>query len=141
MQPEVMVVGGLFDNLLKSLIQMPDFAKADKPLLKTGVGNVLDSLKPTTNSLGGMVLDAAKTALLSIIDSWTLNAPALVVGASPEMMTEFAISGAKRKRSKADVEAAIIAEGGDVSKFSPFLLLLLQFAPGIIALIQKLLGK
>lgn len=138
---ELMVVGSIFDSLLKSLIQMPDFRKADTVMLKDGSGKVFDSLKPTTNSLGGMLLDGAKTALFSVIDSWKVAAPGvLVVGATPAAVTEHAISGA-RKRSREEVDKLIRSEGGDPSQFAPWILVILQLLPSAIELIRKLLGK
>lgn len=139
MDNDVMVVGGLFDNLLKSLIQWPDFKKADHAMLKQGIGLSLDALKPTTNSLGGMVIEAAKTALMGLVDTLKSSAP-LIVGASPEDREEQVV-GAGRKRSKKDVEDMIRAEGGDPKTFAPWLLLLLQFLPTAIELIRKLLNK
>lgn len=139
MEANEMVVGGLFDNLLKSLIQWPDFKKADHAMLKQGVGLALDALKPTTNALGSMLIDAAKTALQGLIDTLKAAAP-LVVGASPEAREE-AIVGAGRKRSKKEVEDMITAEGGDPKTFAPWILLLLQFLPTAIELIRKLLNK
>lgn len=130
---EPQVVGGIFDSLLKGLLGnlKPDFTKVDKVKLKQGIGLALDSLKTTiSGSLDDMLIDAVKSALEALIDGLgtpTPNAPLVV--------------GAKKKRTKEDVEAAIIAEGGNPSQFAPWLLLALQFAPQIIELIRKLLGK
>lgn len=133
MQDDVMVVGGIFDNILKGLLGSlkPDFSKLDKAKLKQGVGLMLDSLKPTmSGSLDDMLLDAAKTALEGFIDDLGVQSPSgpLVVGA-------------KRKRSREEVEDMIRAEGGEPKTFAPWLLLVLQFLPDAIALIKKLLGK
>ena len=130
---EPQVVGGIFDNLLKGLLGnlKPDFTKVDKVKLKQGIGLALDSLKTTiSGSLDDMLIDAVKSALDALIDGLgtpTPNAPLVV--------------GAKKKRTKEDVGAAILAEGGDPTKFAPWLMLVLQFAPQIIELIRKLLGK
>ncbi len=132
MESDVQVVGGVFDNILKGLLGSlkPDLPKIDKTLLKSGVGQCLDSLKPTmTGTLDDMLIDAAKAALNGIIDGFGVKEDGHLV------------VGAKRKRSKEEVEDAIRAEGGDPSTFAHWLLLALQFAPQIIELIRKLLGK
>lgn len=132
MENDVMVVGGIFDNILKGLLSnlKPDFKKLDKAKLKQGVGLALDSLKPTmSGSLDDMLLDAAKTALESVIDG-------IAVDQSGPMVV-----GARKKRSKEEVEELIKAEGGDPTKFALWVILLLQFLPTAIELIRKLLGK
>jgi len=132
MEPDVLVVGGLFDNILKGLLGnlKPDLSKIDKTQLKTGVGLCLDSLKPTmTGTLDDMLIDAAKSALNGIIDGLGVKADdKLVVGAS-------------KRRTAEEVEELIKAEGGDPKQFAPWLLLALQFLPTAVELIRKLLGK
>ena len=132
MEPDVLVVGGLFDNILKGLLGnlKPDLSKIDKTQLKTGVGLCLDSLKPTmTGTLDDMLIDAAKSALNGIIDGLGVKVDdKLVVGAS-------------KRRTAEEVEELIKAEGGDPKQFAPWLLLALQFLPTAVELIRKLLGK
>lgn len=133
MDNDVMVVGGIFDNILKGLLSnlKPDFSKLDKEKLKHGVALALDSLKPTmSGSLDDMLLDAAKNALAAVIDGLGVQAPngPLVVGA-------------KKRRSKEEVEEMIRAEGGDPKTFAPWIMLLLQFLPTAIDLIRRLLSK
>jgi len=132
MEPDVLVVGGLFDNILKGLLGSlkPDLSKIDKTQLKTGVGLCLDSLKPTmTGTLDDMLIDAAKSALNGIIDGLGVKADdKLVVGAS-------------KRRTAEEVEELIKAEGGDPKQFALWLLLALQFLPTAVELIRKLLGK
>lgn len=133
MENDVMVVGWLMDNILKGLLGSlkPDFTKLDKEKLKQGVGLALDSLKPTmSGSLDDMLLDAAKNALAAVIDGLGVASPSgpLVVGA-------------KKKRSKEEVEELIRAEGGDPKTFAPWILLVLQFLPTALDLIKRLLGK
>jgi len=129
---DVLVVGGLFDNILKGLLGnlKPDLSKIDKTLLKAGIGQCLDSLKPTmSGTLDDMLLDAAKSALDGIIDGLgKKEGDKLVVGA-------------KKRRSSEEVDELIRAEGGDPKTFAPWVLLALQFLPTAIELIRKLLGK
>lgn len=132
MEDDVMVVGGIFDGILKGLLSnlKPDFKKLDKAKLKQGVGLALDSLKPTmTGNLDDMLLDAAKSALESVID-----------GIAADQSGPLVV-GARKKRTKEEVEDLIRSEGGDPTKFAPWVLLLLQFLPTAIELIRKLLGK
>jgi len=132
MEPDVLVVGGLFDNILKGLLGnlKPDLSKIDKTQLKTGVGLCLDSLKPTmTGTLDDMLIDAAKSALNGIIDGLGVKAD------------DKLVVGAKHKRTAEEVEEMIKAEGGDPKQFAPWLLLALQFLPTAVELIRKLLGK
>jgi hypothetical protein len=132
MEDNAMVVGGMFDNILKGLLfnLKPDFSKLDKVKFKQGVGLALDSFKPTiSGSLDDMLIDAAKNALESVIDGLGVKQDGpLVVSAG-------------RRRSRQDVEDMILAEGGDPATFAPWLLLVLQFLPTAIDLIRKLLGK
>lgn len=132
MEPDVVVVGGVFDNILKGLLGSlkPDLSKIDKTQLKTGVGLVLDSLKPTmSGTLDDMLIDAAKSALNGIIDGLGVKEEGRLV------------VGAKKRRSAEEVDELIRAEGGDPKQFAPWVLLALQFLPTAIELIRKLLGK
>lgn len=132
MEPDVLVAGGLFDNILKGLLGSlkPDLSKIDKTQLKTGVGLCLDSLKPTmAGTLDDMLIDAAKSALNGIIDGLGVKAD------------DKLVVGAKHKRTAEEVEELIKAEGGDPKQFSPWILLALQFLPTAVELIRKLLGK
>lgn len=132
MNDDLMVVGGIFDGLIDNLLKnmKPDFKKLDKAKLKQGVGLALDSLKGmVSGSLDDMLIDAAKTALESVID-----------GIGVEQSGPMVV-GARKRRTKEEVEEMIKAEGGDPAQFSLFILLLLQFLPTAIELIRKLLGK
>lgn len=132
MNDDVLVVGGIFDGLLKGLLSnmKPDFSKLDKAKLKQGMGLALDSLKTTiSGSLDDMLIDAAKSALESVID-----------GIGVEQSGPMVV-GARKRRSKEEVEKLIVDEGGDPKQFAPWVLLLLQFLPTAIELIRKLLGK
>lgn len=148
------VVGGLFDSLLQGLLSSfkPNIRNINHELLKDGVSRVIDSLKPMIpGSLDDMLFDSAKLAMHTIIDSWK-NAPAIVVGAvgpdgkpqkSEALASAFkeSVMQRSRKRTQKEVEELIISEGGDPKKFAPWILLLLQFLPTALELIQKLLGK
>ena len=136
---DVMVVGGLFDNLLKSLLQWPDFSKVNHDLLKDGIGKSFDSLKPAVGSLGGMLIDAVKAALGEVIDNMKVKLP-LVVGASQQVVAQAVITASQR-RSREEVEKAILDKGGDPTMFAPWIILILQILPGFLELIDKLFGK
>lgn len=132
MEPDVLVVGGLFDNILKGLLSnlKPDLSKIDKAQLKNGVGLCLDAFKPAiSGSLDDMLIDAAKAALNGIIDGLGVKAD------------DKLVVGARKKRTAEEVDELIRAEGGDPKQFAPWLLLALQFLPEAIALIKRLLGK
>lgn len=132
MNDDILVVGGIFDGLLTNLLKnmKPDFSKLDKTKLKQGVSLALDSLKTTiSGTLDDMLIDAAKTALENVID-----------GIGVEQSGPMVV-GARKRRTKEEVEEMIKAEGGDPAQFSPFILLLLQLLPSAIELIRRLLGK
>jgi len=132
MNDDILVVGGIFDGLLTNLLKnmKPDFSKLDKTKLKQGVSLALDSLKTTiSGTLDDMLIDAAKTALENVID-----------GIGVEQSGPMVV-GARKRRSKEEVEKMIADEGGDPKQFAPWVLLLLQFLPTAIELIRKLLGK
>jgi hypothetical protein len=128
---DVTVVGGFLDNLLKNFLAglKPDMAKLDKAKAKSGVNDLIDSVKGVFGggAIVSMLLDSAKELAGEWIDGLGVKQPLVI--------------GANRRRSRQDVEDAIRAEGGDPATFSPFLLLLLQYAPMLVELIRKLLGK
>lgn len=130
---DVTVVGGFIDNLLKNFLNSlkPDLSKLDKVKAKAGIDNLVDSVKGVFGggAIVSMLLDSGKELLNDWIDSIGVQNPGPLV------------VGARRKRTRQEVEDAIVAEGGDPKTFSPFLLLLLQYAPALIELIRKLLGK
>ncbi len=125
-------VGGIIDNILAGLIGnlKPDWKKIDKAKFKSGISLTLDSLKTMIDgSVDDMLIDAAKTVIFGLIDGLPIPGPGPIT------------VGAKRHRSKEEVEKLIREHGGDPTKFAPFLLILLQFLPDAIALILKILGK
>lgn len=136
---DVMVVGGLFDNLLKSILQWPDFSKVDDVMLKKGADMAFDSLKPSVNAIGVLLIDAAKTAFSTMVDKLKEKLP-LVVGASQQSVGAAVIE-ASRRRTKEEVDQMIRDQGGDPAMFAPWVLLVLQILPSAIELIKKLLGK
>lgn len=108
-----------------------DFAKVDG-----GQAMILDGLEPGVTSPANVdkwAFDALKAMFHNLIE--VLKAPSpLVVGAAP-------VEGRHPLHTREEVESAIAAAGGDPKKFAPWLLLLLQFAPQLIEIIKKLLGK
>lgn len=108
-----------------------DFAKVD-----AGQAMILDGLEPAVTSPGNVdkwAFDALKSALHNLIEGLKAPAP-LVVGATP-------VESHRPLHTREEVEAAITAAGGDPKKFAPWLLLVLQYAPQLVELILKLLGK
>jgi hypothetical protein len=125
---------GIFDNMILNLLKDAlDVSKIDKPKLKSAVSLAADACKPATKlpaDLDDKGWDMLKDAANVLIDKIGVQAP-ITVGAAPEV----------GRRTRKDVEDAIRAEGGDPATFAPWLLLLLQFAPMMVELIRKLLGK
>lgn len=136
---DVMVVGGLFDSLLKSVLQWPDFSKVDHAMLIDGANKSFDSLKPAVNAIGVLLIDAAKTAFATMVEKLKAKSP-LVVGASHQALANMVIE-ASRRRTKEEVDQMIRDQGGDPAMFAPWVLLVLQILPTAIDLIKRLLGK
>ena len=121
-----LIVGGLSDLFKLGF----DRSKFDLSKLDAGVALILDGIEPAVSSPGN--LDAM---IFNALKDMLHNALAGLKPAGPLVV------GAKKKHSREEVEAAIIAEGGDPKQFAPFLLILLQFAPMLIELIRKLMAK
>jgi hypothetical protein len=124
---------GIFDGLLERLFRDAfDADKIDKPKLKSAASLAADAMKPATKlpaDIDDAGWDMLKDAANKLIDSIGVEGP-ITVGAAPV-----------GRRTRKDVEDAIRAEGGDPKAFAPWLLLLLQYAPLMVELIRKLLGK
>lgn len=110
-----------------------EFAKVD-----AGQAMILDGLEPGVTSPANVdkwAFDAIKAALHNLVEGLKSPTPGpLVVG-------DGISEGRRPKHTREEVEAAIIAEGGDPKQFAPWLLLLLQFAPALYEIIKRLLGK
>lgn len=111
-----------------------DFAKVD-----AGQAMIIDGLEPGVTSPANVdkwAFDALKAMFHNLIEGLKSG------GGDGPLVVGAAISeGQRPKHIRDEVEAAIVAEGGDPKKFAPWLILLLQFAPQLIVIIQKLLGK
>lgn len=135
MEPsELQVSGNFLTDLLVGQLGF-NASKIDKAKAKAGLRLLLDAFEPAISTPANF--DAAIIASIeNLVDKWVdalhlanpvaPNGP-LVVGAAPPHITA--------KRSRKEVEDAIIAQGGDPKQFAPLLLLLLQFAPSIIQMV------
>lgn len=95
-----------------------------------------------------MMLDGLEKGVISPanVDKWAFDAVSnllhnLIEGLKSPAPGPLVVGARKPKHTREGVEAAIIAEGGDPKQFAPWLLLVLQFAPMLIDIIRKLLGK
>jgi len=151
--PEQLALAGPFDSLIKALIQWPDFAKVDRVMLKSGFATMMSAFKPATNAIGQMLIEAATTAINSLIDGWKASGEdgrlvigagegeIITMGANGEIIDYERIPSFEGRRTKEEVEDMIRAEGGNPKGFAPWVLFALQFLPTAIELIRKLLGK
>lgn len=150
--PQQLEFAGPFDNILKSLIQWPDFAKVDRVMLKQGITTSLTAFKSATNAIGALLIDAMISGATGLIDGWKAVGPdgRLVLGASEGEIITLGANGeiidyekleGFGSRSREEVDNMIRAEGGDPKGFAPWLLFALQFLPTAIEMIRKILGK
>lgn len=153
---DVMIVGGLLDNILPSILKMfkPDFTKWNKQDCIGGLNGVVNSFRPCFPSMASFLFDAANNMITDLINGIDLskNAP-LVVGAAPvdghaimqaaivAEMDAPIVAGKRKRRTKAEVEEAIIKAGLDPKGFAPAFLLLLQFLPLALDLVKWLIER
>jgi len=128
MEPNVSL--GLFDGL--KLLGF-DWSKMDIAKVDGGQAMILDGIEPVFQTPGN-VDKWAFDALKVVFHNWLVD-----LGVKPP--GPLVVGAKKPKHTREEVEAAIVAEGGDPKKFAPWLLLLLQFAPMLLDIIKKLLGK
>ena len=76
-------------------------------------------------------IDMALAALIELLDQYKNEGP-VKVGATPEPM---------ERRSRKEVEEALRAVGIDPITIASFVMLILQYAPDLIAMIKKIFGK
>ncbi len=130
------IQGGLLDSFVKIGF---DKTKIDIVKVESGAGSILDGIEPAVTSPGN--LDAfVFNALKDIAHNFLVdlkhvnNGGGLVVGAAGPV-------GKKQPHhTEEEINAMILANGGDPKKFAGWILLL-QFLPDAISLILKLLGK
>ena len=140
--------GILADILLKNLLGKLTFAFDPKKLIKhpefkKGIHSFAIAAKDAASlpaDLDDVVIDQIVMLLDGIIDQQQLSGP-IEVGATPDQMARPRL---KRYHTREEVLEAIRQAGGDPSdtrKFSPAILLLLQYLPTLIDFIMKLINK
>lgn len=77
-------------------------------------------------------IDYALAALIEVLDQYKNLGP-VTVGAAPVE--------AKRKRSREEVEAELRKVGIDPLTIASIVMMILQYAPDLFAMIKKLFGK
>ena len=142
MEPEA--VGGFIDNLIKRYLTdaLKDASFDHKiflghPETRKAAQSLAISLKAAAKlpfDLDDKGIDYALKALEELLDQYK-NVGPVKVGASPDMME------AKRWHSKEDVEEALKKVGIDPLTIGSIVMLILRYAPDLIAAIKKLFGK
>lgn len=111
------------------------------PKFKEGVHSIGIAAKDSAKApldFDDRVIDATVSAIDAILDQYKNSGP-LVVGASGESVVML-----KKHRTKEEAEQLLRDAGADPAKFSPFIILLIQLLPSVIAAIKyirELLGK
>lgn len=127
-------------NTIKSLLSQVDFDTAvllKHPEFKKGMQSFAIAAKAAAKApfdIDDKIIDQLVLVLEGVIDQQKSKG-VIEVGAAPDEMTW------RPKHSRQEVEDAIRAEGGDPKTFAPWVLIALQFAPMLIDLIRKLMGK
>lgn len=133
---------GIIQNVFTSLFSQIDWdteTLVKHPEFKKGINSLAIAAKAAAKAPFDLD-DRAIDQLVMVIDAMIeqkKNIGVIEVGDLPGEST----ARLKKRHSRQQVEEAIRAEGGDPATFSPFLLVALQFAPMLIELIRKLLGK
>lgn len=112
---------------------------ANHPKLRSGIADIATAAKDSASApfnLDDVLIDQLVAVLSGVLDQY--KAMPHTVGAAPGTPGHLV---SKRYHTEKQVRDAIVANGGDQTKFAPWLLVLLQYAPDLIALIMKLLGK
>lgn len=137
-------VGGILDSLIKKYITdaLANAHFDHKKFLghaktKEAAQALAVSLKDSASlpfDLDDKAIDYALVALGELLDQYKNQGP-VTVGATPEPME------ARKKRSKEEVEAELRKVGIDPLTIGSIIILILQYAPDLIAMIKKLFGK
>lgn len=138
--PEPEVKLGFINDWLISQVGF-DANKIDRTKLKLGLRNVLDSVEPAISTPANV--DAAIIASIeNLVDKWVdgLKLSQPPVPGQPFIVGASTISTWKPTFTREQVEAEIIKKGGNPKKFSPFLLLILQWAPTLIQMITIIMN-
>lgn len=136
---------GILDNWLSSQIGV-DASKIDKAKVKAGLRMTLDGIEPgilTPGNVDKLFIGAIETYVDAWVDNLGLTAPK---PATPAVPAAPFIVGAKPKQPKrapfsADqVNAEIRRNGGNPKAFPALLLLVLQWAPSLIQMVQMIMA-
>lgn len=135
-------VGGFIDNLIQKYIKDAlkdasfDYkAFLSHPKTKEAAQCLAVSLKAAAKlpfDIDDKGIDYALAALIEVLDQYKNLGP-VTVGAAPVE--------AKRKRSREEVEAELRKVGIDPLTIASIVMMILQYAPDLIAMIKKLFGK
>lgn len=144
MEPEA--VGGLLDNLiqkyLKDALKDASFdykAFLAHPKTKEAAQCLAVSLKTAAKlpfDLDDKAIDYALASLMEVLDQYKNLGPVTVGSTAEPAMME-----AKRWHSKEDVEDALKKVGIDPLTIGYLVMLILRYAPDLLAMIKKLFGK
>lgn len=137
-------VGGVLDSIIKKYLTDAlanakfDFKKfLGHAKTKEAAQCLAASLKDAASlpfDLDDKAIDYALVALSELLDQYK-NVGPVTVGATPEPME------ARKRRSKEEVEAELRKVGIDPLTIGSIIMLILQYAPDLIAMIKKLFGK
>jgi len=125
-----------------------DPSKIDRSKMKLGLRNILDAIEPAIATPANV--DAAIIASIeNLVDKWIdglkliqpVTPPAtpgtpFIVGAGSQKFLDFF----RPTFTEQQVKDEIIKKGGDPKKFSPFLLLILQWAPTLVQMITMIVN-
>lgn len=139
-------VGGMLDNLIKKYITdaLKDASFDYKiflghPETKKAAQSLSIAAKASAKlpyEIDDKVIDYALAALMEVLDQYKNLGPVTVGSTADPAMME-----AKRWHSKEDVQEALKKVGIDPLTITSLVILILQYAPDLIAMIKKLFGK
>lgn len=133
-------VGGILDSFIKSLLADAKFdykAFLAHPKFREAIASLAVAVKDSASlpfGLDDKVVDQLVAALKLLLDQVKDTGP-VTVGATPEPME------ARKRRSKEEVEAELRKVGIDPFTIGSIIMMILQYAPDLIAMIKKLFGK
>jgi len=133
-------VGGILDSFVKSLLADAKFdykAFLAHPKFREAIASLAVAVKDSASlpfGLDDKVVDQLVAALKLLLDQVKDTGP-VTVGATPAPME------ASKRRSKEEVEAELRKVGIDPFTIASIIMMILQYAPDLIAMIKKLFGK
>lgn len=145
---EPAAVGGFIDNLIGKYIKdMLANAAFDykvflgHPETKNAANALAISAKAAAKlpfDVDDKAIDMALAALVEVLDQYKNQGPVRVGVSSVGTIEDFAVGA---KRSKEDVEKALKEVGIDPLTIGSIVMLILRYAPDLIAMIKKLFNK